>query len=559
MGPNFFSSREGAVLDVRCGDEECAPLLLAWRTEALELATRLGWHDAEAIVRPHPGGAQCFLSAPVDALLTATEVNERAWQAAECVVAGGVAPDRRDAVARLMVHRQHEARPALVALQHEAHARGVTFTYDDECASIGAGAGSARYALTALPLPGHVDWRAVHDIPVALVTGSNGKTTTTRLIAAMLADAGHVTGLTSTDGVWCAGEMLDHGDYSGPVGARLVLRDRRVTAAVLETARGGMLRRGLATDRCNVAVVTQVSADHMGEYGIHDLRSLAEAKLIVARALVPGGRLVLNADDAMLVALAPAVQAPISWFSLDASSRVVATHRASGGEGCLVRDGALWAVGPAGEQSLGDVAAMPITLGGAARYNIANALAASAAALALGVAPSSVRNTLQRFGARPEDNPGRLSLLRYRGARLVVDFVHNPDGWYALWHALRHVPATRRVVVVGQAGDRDDGALDEMANAVWSERPDLVILKELPKYRRGRPAFETRERLARALVAAGARVDALRRTDTEGEALQLALAVTREGDLLVLAVHDDYRGAMQWLQQAGAEVVSSLE
>ncbi|MBK6307638.1 MAG: hypothetical protein IPF47_18715 [Gemmatimonadetes bacterium] len=92
MGPNFFSSREGAVLDVRCGDEECAPLLLAWRTEALELATRLGWHDAEAIVRPHPGGAQCFLSAPVDALLTATEVNERAWQAAECVVAGGVAP-----------------------------------------------------------------------------------------------------------------------------------------------------------------------------------------------------------------------------------------------------------------------------------------------------------------------------------------------------------------------------------------------------------------------------------------------------------------------------------
>ena len=253
------------------------------------------------------------------------------------------------------------------------------------------------------------------------------------------------------------------------------------------------------------------------------------------------------------------MQAPISWFSLDASSRVVATHRASGGEGCLVRDGALWAVGPAGEQSLGDVAAMPITLGGAARYNIANALAASAAALALGVAPSSVRDTLQRFGARPEDNPGRLSLLRYRGARLVVDFVHNPDGWYALWHALSHVPATRRVVVVGQAGDRDDGALDEMANAVWSERPDLVILKELPKYRRGRPAFETRERLARALVAAGARVDALRRTDTEGEALQLALAVAREGDLLVLAVHDDYRGAMQWLQQAGAEVVSSLE
>ncbi len=154
-----------------------------------------------------------------------------------------------------------------------------------------------------------MDWGALADIPVALVTGSNGKTTTTRLLAAMLARAGYTPGYTSTDGVWCAGHEVDHGDYSGPVGARLVLRDRRVTAAVLETARGGMLRRGLATHRAHVAIVTRVSADHMGEYGIHTLDDLGEAKLIVARALVPGGRLVLNAEDDTLVRLASSLRA----------------------------------------------------------------------------------------------------------------------------------------------------------------------------------------------------------------------------------------------------------
>lgn len=558
MGPNLFSRGEGAVLDVACADHECTALLLAWRTEVLELVARLGWRDVETIVRPHPGGAQCFLSAPIDALLTATEVNEQAWHAAECVVEGRTPPDRRDVAARLKVHLQHEARPLLPALQQAARAHGVTFTFDDESASIGSGAGSVTFALNALPDVTRADWRPVHDIPVALVTGSNGKTTTTRLLAAMLTDAGYATGLTSTDGVSCAGAVIDTGDYSGPVGARLVLRDRRVTAAVLETARGGMLRRGLATDRCNVAVVTQVSADHMGEYGVHDLRSLADAKLLVARALVPGGRLVLNAEDGMLVALAPALGVPITWCALDASNRIVTAHVAAGGSACVVRDGTVWALSSTGEVSLGVVAEMPITLRGAASYNVANVLAASAAAIALGIAPDSIRATLGRFGARPDDNPGRLALLRYRGARVVVDFVHNPDGWYALWHALSDIPARRRVVVVGQAGDRGDEALDEMAAAVWSEHPDVVILKELPKYRRGRPAFETRERLASAFLTAGAPEAALPRADSEREALQLAMAGAGDGDLLVLAVHDDYRGAMQFLLAAGAEVVSTL-
>lgn len=562
MGPNLFSQREGAALDIHCRDDEAPSLLLAWRTEVRLLAARLGWERPEVYARPYPGGGHAFLAAPIDALLTATEVNEQAFAIAEAIVEGRPAPDRRDVVARLKVHLQHESNRALVVLQQAARALGVTFTFDDDAVSVGGGTGSLTFPLRAIPEPSAIDWSTVHDIPVALITGSNGKTTTTRLLAAMLREAGHVAGLTSTDGVWCDDAMVDHGDYSGPVGARLVLRDRRVSAAVLETARGGMLRRGVAIDRCNVAVVTRITADHMGEYGVHTLERLADAKLVVTRALVPGGTLVLNADDEVLMgrmARPGALSHRVMLFALSVRNPVVLPHVARGGTACVHREGEMLILTPEGEIPLGMAPDMPMTLGGAAMHNIANLLAASAAALAMGVTPAHIRAVAHRFGQRPEDNPGRLSLLRYRGARVVVDFVHNPDGWNAIWEALSPIFARRRLVVVGQAGDRDERALVDMAAAVWCEEPEVVILKEMPKYRRGRPAFETRERLAQAFLGEGARESTLRRADSEEEALQLALGEMRDGDLVVLAVHDDYDKAMRLLRDAGAQVVASFD
>ncbi len=558
MGPNLFARRAGALLHVAFAPEEGTALLLAWRTTARYFSARLGWPDPEIVVTRHPGGAQCFLGAPLDALLAATEVSERSWIDGERIVAGHERGDLHDDLARLRVHAQHERAPLLEALQGAAVEHGVTFAWDDDVVSLGAGAGSLTLSRSALPAPDEIDWDTVHDIPVALVTGSNGKTTTTRLLSAILATHGQVTGFSCTDGVWCAGEQVDAGDYSGPVGARLVLRDRRVSAAVLETARGGMLRRGLATDRAMVAIVTRVSADHFGEYGVHDLDDLGRAKLVVARALVDGGRLVLNAEDATLVRLAPAVKAPITWFALDPASPVVAAHRARGGDACILRDGEVRYLMGDDEISLGAVAAMPLTLGRTARYNIANVLAASAAAMALHVPVAAIRATLAGFGAAPEDNPGRLTLLEYRGARIVVDFVHNPDGWYALYGVLSAIPARRRIVVVGQGGDRDDHALDELAAAVWSDRPALVILKEMPKYLRGRPLGEVTARLATALLALGAPASAVRRVDSEEEAIQLALAEVTPGDLLALSVHTDYDRAMQLLRDAGATRVTAL-
>ncbi len=175
---------------------------------------------------------------------------------------------------------------------------------DDQILTLGAGAGGRDFPLDALPAPAGVPWAQIHDVPTAVVTGSNGKTTTVRLLAACARAHGWPNAYCCTDGVFFENEVQAGGDYSGPEGARRVLRERRARAAIIETARGGILRRGLAVSRAQTAIVTNVSADHFGEYGIDDLAGLADVKLTVAGVLVPEGLLVLNADDAQLVSRA---------------------------------------------------------------------------------------------------------------------------------------------------------------------------------------------------------------------------------------------------------------
>src|SRR5690606_18744648 len=233
-------------------------------------------------------------------------------------------------------------------------------------ATVGLGAGSRTWSTHDLPPPDEVDWEAVHDIPVALVTGTNGKSTTVRLVAAMAAASGRTAGLSSTDFVRVGDEIVDRGDYSGPGGARAVLRDRRVEVAVLETARGGLLRRGLALDRAAAALVTNVAEDHMGEYGIHALDDLIEAKLVVRRAVERSGLLLLNADDAGLVRHASRHPGRLAWFGLDPDAPALAGHREAGGRIYTVENGAFVAVEGDHRTEVLPVGEAPLTLGGAA-------------------------------------------------------------------------------------------------------------------------------------------------------------------------------------------------
>ena len=553
-GPSLLLGEPGAILDVAAESIAEADVEAGWRASARRMLDALGWTQERLASRVFPGGVSLAFSAPADALYAATEVNE--WALDEVRRAhgedgGGESFDA--ARARLAGAIEAERNPALIALAAAAAERGIAFLFDIKRVSVGLGTGSRSWPLSRIPgSPARVRWNGLHDVPVALVTGTNGKTTTVRLLAAMAHEAGRVAGVTSTDRVTVGDDTVAVGDYSGPNGARTVLRDRRVELAVLEVARGGILRRGLPLRHADVALVTNVASDHLGEYGIADLDALADAKMVVARAVGPEGRLVLNADDPRLLARGQALAVPRTWFTLERGHPAVLAHLERGGD-AVVLDGDTLVLHRAGERHLlAAVGQVPIAFGGAARYNLANALGAIGVAVGLGLPLEAIRAGLTRFESSPESNPGRANQWDLGGVRVIVDFAHNPHGLEALSGMAAALPARRRGVVLGQAGDRDDEAIGEFARAAWAMRPDHVFIKEMESYWRGRTRGAVPAVIERALREAGARPEGLSHHDTELEAVRAALDWARPGDLLLLTVHADREAVFALLQTRAA-------
>ncbi len=513
----------------------------AWAARVRSVCAALGWPDAQPRVVPHATEPMLMFAAPADLLFTATEINEWAWE--RSAAAAGergfdLAQDLgEDPIVVFTARAAAERRPALVALRAAALAHALPLLEDDEAVSVGAGAGSRTWPRDALPAVAEVPWAALHDVPTALVTGSNGKTTCVRLLAAMAGAAGRAAGYCCTEGVYVAGAAVQSGDYSGPAGARSVLRHPGVQLAVLETARGGILRRGLAVPHADVALVTNVQADHLGEYAIESAADLAEVKLAVARALRPGGALVLNGADPVLMAAAArlphAAAARQVLFAANAEHPALQAHRARGGLVCGAHQGRLLL----GDEDLGAIAAMPLTFGGSAQHNVQNAAAAALAAHGLGLPLQAIRDTLSRFGEHPQDNPGRLERWTHHGATVLLDYAHNPDGLAQLLHVAQALRPRRLGLLLGQAGNRDDAAITTLAATAAAARPDRVVIKELPAMLRGRAPGEVPALLQRGLLSAGLAASAIERIDDEETAARSLLAWARAGDVLVLPVH----------------------
>ncbi len=541
------------VLDIQVPDASAERLIEAWRREILRMLPALGWEHESTAERRFPGGASLALSAPIDCLFTATEVNEWALESAEAAVFGSAAPDFPATAIRLRQEIEAERKPRLLALRTAATDHGVSLLADPHLVSIGTGTGSLTWKIEELPLAESIDWSKIHDVPAVLITGSNGKTTSTRLLTAVLTNAGRVAGMCCTDGVTVAGELVSRGDWAGPGGARMVLQDRRVEVAVLETARGGILRRGLAVERATAALVTNIAEDHFGEFGIHGLDDLAEAKLVVAKALSRDGILVLNADDPTLVNVGPSTGATIGWFSLDASNPVIRKVVATGGRAVWVENGEIrvagWNASGSGSASIARVDEIPITMKGVARHNVANALGVTAAALALGVEPAMILRGLLRFSGSSMENPGRLNLFDLGGVSALADFAHNPHGMDALVRMANALPATRRLLVLGQAGDRDDAAIQEFARSAWAFRPNRIVLKEMEPYRRGRPVGEVTEVMRREFIRLGVNPASIVGEPSEYDALLAALRWAQAGDVLLLPLHAERERGLDLLDR----------
>ena len=567
-GANLFFAATGATLEL-AGVPPDEALLSGWRERVARARAQLAWAQTEIVVRRHAGGASLSLAAPLDQLFLATEVNEWAlcatlferepqrWNGMEAALlsaaienaaaATEVDPpvlEESAAMARFARLAAREARADLCALLAETHQHQLPYLLDETLLTLGAGAGGRSYPLATLPLPAAVPWQALHDIPTAIVSGSNGKTTTVRLLAACARERGWCAAYSCTDGVTVGTEVLASGDYSGPAGARRVLREPRTEAAILEVARGGILRRGLAVVRAQVAIVTNISADHFGEYGIDDLDGLAEVKLTLAAVVPPGGLLVLNADDALLCAKAPGlarrfgVAPPLGWFALDADDALLQAHRARGGSTCGVRSGRLL-LHHGGEHDLGAVTSMPLSAAGHATYNVANLAGAALSAAALGIAPGVIAAVFARFGAAVADNPGRLMRFDYRGVRVLIDYSHNPDGLRGLLQVASKMRAAqgRLGLLLGHAGNRKDADVQALARVAAEFQPDLVVIKEDEAHLRGRSPGDVPRIIRQELLRLGMMESALPLRASELEAVHYALEWARPGDVLALPVH----------------------
>ena len=390
-------------------------------------------------------------------------------------------------------------------------------------------------------------------IPLVAVAGTNGKTTTVRLIASILASQGLRVGMTTTDGVYIGNRRIDTGDCSGPKSAKNVLFHPDVDAAVLETARGGVLREGLGFDRCDVAVVTNIgSGDHLGLSYISTVEDLSVVKRVIVQNVKPEtGVAVLNAADPMVARMADSCPGKVTFFACDRNHPVMAMHRARGRR-IIYLDGDSIVASEGGFEQRILLAEIPVTANGAIGFQIENAMAATGAGWALGLDWDVIRSGLAGFVNDANSAPGRFNLFNYRGATLIADYGHNPDAIQALVNAIDNMPATansRRSVVISGAGDRRDEDIRQQTEILGDAFDQVVLYQD--QCQRGRADGEVLALLQLGLKNAR-RTSDIKEIHGEFLAIDTALADLKPGDLCLILI-DQIEEALEHITRHVAE------
>lgn len=550
-GPGLLWKHYGAILDVFVTGIDKQLVADTWETQARRVLNAVGWQAEKITSRQFEDGLNLAITAPIDQLYSAIFVAQIAWHYTAHRLLDSIPDDLASFVADVTAVMKEEANPELLALQKAADERAIDFLSDDDDVSLGHGVGSITWPVREIPPLGEIPWSDLHNLPVALITGTNGKSTSVRLSAAIGEAGGIVAGTTSTDYVKIGDDVLDYGDYSGPGGARMLLRDKRLELAFLEVARGGILRRGLPLRQAQAAMVTNIAADHLGQYGVNTVEALADAKFAVARTLATDGVLVLNADDPLVVRNGHAAERQVCWFSLDPLNPEVVAAKAAGGLCCWLEDGVITYFDGKQAQPVLAAADAPVTMGGAAKFNVRNVMGALCLAKALGLPDEAIVRGLTTFESKPDDNPGRCNEFVAKGARVFVDFAHNPHSVEAVSDALAHLPSKRKFLLLGHAGDRSDQDVHDLTVSALAFNPDQVVIVELEEYLRGREFGEVSDLIEKACLGQGLTTSALARADSPPKGTELIIDQLQDGDLALLLVLDERDKVFELLKAAG--------
>ncbi|CAM2823090.1 hypothetical protein GCM10009763_02670 [Dermacoccus profundi] len=408
--------------------------------------------------------------------------------------------------------------------------------------------------------PGPAGTMSKPKVPVISITGTNGKTTTTRLVSHISMTAGRKTAWSSTDGVLVMGEHVERGDYSGPSGARTVLATPGLEVAVLETARGGLLNRGMGVPYNDVSVVTNVSPDHLGTGGIDTVDQLAEVKAIITKVTRPSGWCVLNGDDPRVWAMRVGTPAQIITFTLDPEAPCIREARAAHGKAFTVIDNDIVCIDDSGVDSLVSLDDVPMTMAGLSAHNIANALAGAAGALALGLPRSAVVEGLRTFSPDANLNPGRMNVYTVpkpsspdESITVIIDMAHNEGGLEALLAVGRGLvaPGGRLLLGLGTGGDRSDEILANLGELA-GRGADLVHVVHKEHYLRGRSMENLESHFRDGLARVGVSPEASHRTELDG--VQSLLDAAHGGDVVAVMTHSHQADIHSWLTETGASM-----
>ncbi|MBO0844332.1 MAG: Mur ligase [Nocardioides sp.] len=532
-GPNLYFPRAAVKLTLDITSLASAPTATAER-----LARRIGLPNARP-GEPDTGFRQRFALGAVARLVRAI-----AHESGTQRLAVRVRPTRDPHVVVVAYPWRHRERA-------EAMGRAVADVLDAVPAEdVEQAVGHAAERVTAAN-DGDPPRTIVPKIPVVAVTGTNGKTTTSRMIAHVGRTAGKVVGWSNTDGIFLDGELVEAGDYSGPSGAGRVLALPGVELAVTETARGGILLKGIGLTRNDVSVVTNVSADHLGLQGIDTLDQLAEVKAVVPRITRSRGWAVLNGDDPRVYAMRHVIRSHPWVFSRDPRSPAIRETLDAGGRATTVIDGWLSVLRHAADPDpLVELVDVPMTLAGLSRFNVENTLAAASASLALGISRQVVAEGLRTFRPDAEHNPGRMNFFTVPvaggEATVVIDLAHNEAGLEALLEVMGGVrrPGARLVLGLGAVGDRTDELIGRLGE-IGGMGADVVAIGHKQRYLRGRTLEELETLLRDGAERVG--VTDVASYPTEVECLAALVGQARPDDVIGLMCHAERQEVYDWM------------
>ncbi len=375
-----------------------------------------------------------------------------------------------------------------------------------------------------------------HSIPIVSITGTNGKTTTTRMISHILKAQGFVTGMTTTSGIYINDKCIMKGDTTGPASAKVLLQDKAVEIAVLETARGGIIRSGLGYDLADVAVLTNISEDHLGLDEVDTLEDMLHVKSLVVEAVKSNGYVVLNADDKLVVQAAERTKANIIYFSIQEDNLIIHKHITEGGIAVFLKDDYITLATGNGLLKSLSITQIPATYGGKLEHNIENCLAAFCSAYALSIPLQTIENALATFYCDEIHNPGRFNIYNIRDFRVVVDYGHNLAGYIRVTEAVKKMGASRLIGIIGTPGDRNDLSVRQVG-AVAGKAFNQIIIKE-DKESRGRKLGEISDLLQEGALSSGMDHKAISLISEEEKALEKAIQRAKAGDIIVVFYED---------------------